>query len=175
MQHQLVPQTALIPNQPNSDLLGLQELTQSSHLSALQESAHLSALQESSHLSALQESSTTESLTQLPHLSVAQLSDLSALSQERRSNFPEKSVESQFLQTCQQAFLSQQNIQSSTEHNEAGTSESVFYLPINLPIMGGDEIDFEVASKNKILAEHGEFSANVAGNKECSSFVWHPG
>src|SRR6478672_1167211 len=151
MQHQLVPQTALIPNQPNSDLLGLQELTQSSHLSALQESAHLSALQESSHLSALQESSTTESLTQLPHLSVAQLSDLSALSQERRSNFPEKSVESQFLQTCQQAFLSQQNIQSSTEHNEAGTSESVFYLPINLPIMGGDEIDFEVASKNKIL------------------------
>src|SRR6476661_6784301 len=166
MQHQLVPQTALIPNQPNSDLLGLQELTQSSHLSALQESAHLSALQESS---------TTESLTQLPHLSVAQLSDLSALSQERRSNFPEKSVESQFLQTCQQAFLSQQNIQSSTEHNEAGTSESVFYLPINLPIMGGDEIDFEVASKNKILAEHGEFSANVAGNKECSSFVWHPG
>src|SRR6476646_10452915 len=109
MQHQLVPQTALIPNQPNSDLLGLQELTQSSHLSALQESAHLSALQESAHLS--------------------------ALSQERRSNFPEKSVESQFLQTCQQAFLSQQNIQSSTEHNEAGTSESVFYLLINLPIM----------------------------------------
>jgi hypothetical protein len=84
-------------------------------------------------------------------LSGNQLAELSALPesenfslvyQVHRANFPKGSVKIKFVESCQQAFRNQQNMQSSTEHNEASTSEFVLDLPINLPMMDGNEIGF---------------------------------
>ena len=149
---------------------------ESANLSALPNLSNLSVLHELAHLSVLQKLSLLSTLQEFSNLSVSQSFNLSALHEQRRSNLSaesENSVETIFLKTCQQAFREQQIIQSSTEHNEASTSESFVNSPINLPNMDNDEMNFEIASTDKISAEFGQFSANYDRDKEFRGWIWY--